>query len=278
MEAPEIIRFSDLYTMDFTLTDVAALSQRWHNGCTFRMDYPRRTNALIYLNRCCGRYTDCRRNSFEAVPGSLVCLPRGSRYQVENHDCAEAPGDAWLVEFNLSADGRDLTFGDAPFPVRGPGVYRIGLQARKAAAAFEAAARSPVSLLAAVYAMLVQAAEDAHREESRKYRVILPGIRLLEENVLEAESVEDLAAACGVSSGCFRRLFRAYLGKTPVEYRTELRMQMARSMLENSDASLELIATSLGYDSAAYFCRIFRRKMGMPPGAYRAGQRKMPGR
>lgn len=104
----------------------------------------------------------------------------------------------------------------------------------------------------------------------KKYQSIAPGIRLLEESPFASYSVEELSAACGLSSGCFRRLFREYSGKSPVEYRNNLKIEMAKSLLENSNATLEVVAESLGFESSAYFCRVFKKKTGMAPGEWRS--------
>ena len=92
----------------------------------------------------------------------------------------------------------------------------------------------------------------------------------IEENPFASYSVDELAAACNISSGCFRRLFKEYSGKSPVEYRNDLKIEMAKSLLENSNATLEVMAESLGFESSAYFCRVFKKKTGMTPGDWRS--------
>lgn len=263
--------FTQLYTMPFSLTSLFAVRQKWKNGVLFRRDHPRKSTGLIYLHRCNGLYTAADGTTFDAPPGSVICLPAGSRYSVYNHDCAEEQDDAFLVEFNLYSEEKLLTFSDAPFLVDGGHTHRVAALLQEATDAFESAVRSPVAVYAAVYTLLAVLGKAAHVEENRRFRVILPAVRRLEQN--DAGSVEELAAACGMSSGGFRRLFREYLGKSPVEYRTELRLGRAQDMLENSDATLEYIAETLGYESAAYFCRVFKKNCHMTPTAYRVMRR-----
>lgn len=263
--------FTQLYTTPFSLTSLFAVRQKWQNGVLFRRDSPRKSTGLIYLHRCNGQYTAADGTAFDAQPGSAVCLPAGSCYSVYNHDCAEEQDDAFLVEFNLHNAGKLLTFSDAPFLLDGSYVHRVAALLCEATNAFEAAVRSPVAVYAAVYTILSVLGKAAHGEENRRFRGILPAVRRLEQN--DGGSVEELAAACGMSSGGFRRLFREYLGKSPVEYRTELRLARAQDMLENSDATLEYIAETLGYESAAYFCRVFKKNCHMTPTAYRIMRR-----
>ena len=44
---------------------------------------------------------------------------------------------------------------------------------------------------------------------------------------------------------------------------------MAKRLLENGESSLEYIAEALNFESASYFCRIFKKKFGITPGQYK---------
>jgi len=44
---------------------------------------------------------------------------------------------------------------------------------------------------------------------------------------------------------------------------------MAARLLKSSDESILMIAESSGFDNLSYFNRIFKRKYGSSPGAYR---------
>lgn len=45
------ISFHELYTLDFELSDLFGQKQKWIKGVLFRMDHPRHSSAVIYLNR-----------------------------------------------------------------------------------------------------------------------------------------------------------------------------------------------------------------------------------
>lgn len=131
--------FTQLYTMPFSLTSLFAVRQKWKNGALFRRDHPRKSTGLIYLHRCNGLYTAADGTTFDAPPGSVICLPAGSRYSVYNHDCAEEQDDAFLVEFNLYSEEKLLTFSDAPFLVDGGHMHRVAALLQEATDAFESA-------------------------------------------------------------------------------------------------------------------------------------------
>ncbi|MGU7773398.1 AraC family transcriptional regulator [Burkholderia sp. MR1-5-21] len=84
-------------------------------------------------------------------------------------------------------------------------------------------------------------------------------------------SVAELAAEAGVSRSVFAERFLAATGMTPVRYLTELRMRLAAQWIARDREAIETVAYRLGYGSLAAFSRAFKRVVGRPPGAVRAG-------
>ncbi len=270
----ENLTFSELYTAEYDLTDLFAMSQRWCTGAVYHQEIPRKRNAVIYLDHCSGQYTDCYNRTFYAPAQSLVCLPQGSRYRVLNLTCDSASPDAYLIEFNIVQNGQLCTFGDSPFPICDVSGTVAGEYAKAVAHAYESPVRSPAAVKAAVYRLLAFLGNEMKHAYSRKYAVIAPGISFLEENALSDLSIENIAHLCHVSPACFRRLFKEYSGKSPLQYRLDLKIEMAKKMLEYGDLPLEDVAYSLNLENAAYFCKLFKRKTGLTPGEYRKKQNK----
>ncbi|KEF41494.1 MAG: hypothetical protein ER33_11235 [Cyanobium sp. CACIAM 14] len=46
-------------------------------------------------------------------------------------------------------------------------------------------------------------------------------------------------------------------------------LEEARQLLEGSEEPVEAIALAVGYEDAAFFGRLFRRRVGLTPAAYR---------
>ena len=269
----EYTSFAELYTEDFSLTDIFAMRQSWHSGSSFRMEHPRKSSAVIYLNGCAGEYISKDGKSIRAPRGSLVCLPAMSEYVVVNTDAGRGAPDAYLVEFNVWHNGELMTFADSPFVIEGVNSYIAAEICAEAVRAYEAAIRSIPALKAAVYRLLAFLGRETIRSYNKRFRAIEIGIELLEADPPTNMCIEEIAAACGVSSACFRKLFREYSGKSPSEYRMELKLNMAKNMLSGSDISVESVADTLDFDSSAYFCKLFKKKTGMTPTEFRNNQR-----
>jgi len=89
-------------------------------------------------------------------------------------------------------------------------------------------------------------------------------------------TLQKLAERAGMSRSIFALRFKETVGTTPMEYLTRWRMLLAGDRLKNSDDSISVIASSLGYESESAFGKAFRRVMGCSPRKYGHGRRPTP--
>ena len=82
-------------------------------------------------------------------------------------------------------------------------------------------------------------------------------------------SVDDVAAAAGLSASRLAHLFRAETGQTPQRHLEAARMQRAIELLERTGFPVQQIAGAVGFDSPFYFSQRFKRWTGLSPSAYR---------
>lgn len=84
----------------------------------------------------------------------------------------------------------------------------------------------------------------------------------------------DLVQFSGYSQGHLCRVFKEYLGCTPIQYLTSIKMIHARNYLEFSDLSIIEISVELGYTNSSHFNHVFKTHNGMSPTRYRKIYRK----
>lgn len=89
------------------------------------------------------------------------------------------------------------------------------------------------------------------------------------ENYAQAQPVAQMLRLSGLAQRSFARRFQQATGMAPLEYVHTLRLEEAKHMLESGDAPVEGIANEVGYEDAAFFSRLFRRKVGLTPAQYR---------
>ncbi|MBU6488483.1 MAG: helix-turn-helix transcriptional regulator, partial [Burkholderiales bacterium] len=96
---------------------------------------------------------------------------------------------------------------------------------------------------------------------------------LLRERFQAPLSLDYIASEVHVSADHLAREFRKRLGCTVGEYVRDLRLEFAAGKLVHSDEPLAHIAEAAGFADQSHFTRVFRRKFGVTPGAYRMSKR-----
>ncbi len=85
-------------------------------------------------------------------------------------------------------------------------------------------------------------------------------------------TLAETAREYGYSSDYLGRLFHQVCGVSYSAYAANTRINLAKTMLTETERSLGEIAEALGYYDAAYFCRQFRQLTGTAPGKFRRGR------
>ncbi|MFZ0713105.1 cupin domain-containing protein [Mycobacterium sp.] len=94
---------------------------------------------------------------------------------------------------------------------------------------------------------------------------LAPALHAIHAEPERTWTVEELAKLAHMSRATFARTFQQVLGQTPMRYLSEWRMTLARDMLLTSDATLEQIASQVGYGSVYAFTTAFHRHHSQPP-------------
>ncbi|HYD86476.1 MAG TPA: helix-turn-helix domain-containing protein [Vitreimonas sp.] len=94
--------------------------------------------------------------------------------------------------------------------------------------------------------------------------------RMLQTRFRENIPVDALAESVGVSSRTFLRRFKAATRRLPGAYLQAVRVETAKAMLERERASVQTVASTVGYDDVSFFRAVFKRETGMTPAEYRA--------
>jgi len=89
------------------------------------------------------------------------------------------------------------------------------------------------------------------------------------ENYASANPVARMAERAGLVPRTFARRFLAATGYKPMDYVHALRVEEAKQLLETDDSTIEEIGEAVGYEDPTSFRRLFKRKAGVTPAAYR---------
>lgn len=81
--------------------------------------------------------------------------------------------------------------------------------------------------------------------------------------------LQDVAERFGFNQSQFTRRFRAAVGMNPGQYVTMLRLDRARSLLLETNGTIEAVAADCGFQSGFYLSRVFTAHLQMSPSEYR---------
>lgn len=117
---------------------------------------------------------------------------------------------------------------------------------------------------------LVQIAENLGSSfRSAGSEPITAAMAFLETHMARPMGMDAVASAIGIPRKQFYSQFRKETGMTPNDWLQRLRLRRAEELLLSTDLTVESIAAEVGYPGAAYFCRVFRKYLGSPPGQFR---------
>lgn len=112
------------------------------------------------------------------------------------------------------------------------------------------------------------AAPDRRADASTRFRELMTGLPAAE---IQNFSVRELAERCRCSERHFTRLFREHFGFSVRAKQTEMRLQRAAQMLQDSDEKILYVAIESGFRHLGLFNALFKKRFGMTPTEWRQG-------
>lgn len=101
-------------------------------------------------------------------------------------------------------------------------------------------------------------------------RMIKSVTTFIDENYLKADlSLKDVAAHFELSPNYFGITFKRETGVSFNQYLTQLRMEKAKSFLQNPFVKVYEAGEAVGFEDYAYFSKTFKKYTGMSPSDYR---------
>ena len=94
-------------------------------------------------------------------------------------------------------------------------------------------------------------------------------LRFMAENYSAHLELNQVAEYVGLSPSYFSTLFREVVGVTFREHLSRIRVEESKYLLLSRKYSLADIAVSMGFPDQSYYCKVFKRVVGVTPGKYR---------
>lgn len=91
----------------------------------------------------------------------------------------------------------------------------------------------------------------------------------INENYKSLSSLDEIAKKFFMTREYICRVFKRYIGVTPVSYINSLKLKHACTLLTGTGKSMSEVSAECGFGSASYFSKIFRDNYSVSPSEYR---------
>ena len=264
---------SQLSQTDIQIRQLQVFPENWTNSHLYSRyrHSPRPCSGLFIV--C----TDIRAHFYEegrepvtARMGDVVFIPAGVHYHAQVFDGINNQIDTYTLNFHMTDDsGEELLLSEhiCVLTHREDDLFTIRTAALSGAV-HRVGPHSKLKIQAALFHLL-DAIVTSTEEQSDIYYPIRIGVETLRNEWNRNRKIEEYAALCGMGTAYFYRCFRRWSGKSPVEYRNEIRLSNAETMLRYTDIRISEISKAVGFTDPFYFSRIFTDSRGLSPRKYR---------
>lgn len=90
-------------------------------------------------------------------------------------------------------------------------------------------------------------------------------VHLMQKNLSEPLSLEEISHYCGLGSRQIQRLFKQHIGTSPNSYYLQQRLDHAHRLLTETSAPIKQIALDSGFSSLPTFYKRYKSRFGAPP-------------
>jgi AraC-like DNA-binding protein len=241
---------------DFYITKI--LKQHWKQDMFSYMHTPRPDYGLILLIRGEIRFM-YDESSVIAKAGDLVFLPKNLRYDA----IFENTSDDYLINFDVKEDFQifsnpEILFGNAPFYCYE--IYSSLVEESLIKSIYSAKCKG------LFYLLIDDVINNSLISIKSEQKIIdkIKNLLIIDEEL----SIPQIAKECNLSESGLRKKFLFNTNISPIEYRLNHKLTKAKYYLESTDMSISEIAEKLSFYDSAYFCKIFKKHMGISPRQY----------
>ena len=94
----------------------------------------------------------------------------------------------------------------------------------------------------------------------------------IKSNYNKALNLDDVSFYVNISPYYFSKIFKEGTGENFIEYLTNIRIDKAKELLNNTDYSMKEICALIGYSDPNYFSRSFKKNVGVTPTEFKEGR------
>ena len=114
-----------------------------------------------------------------------------------------------------------------------------------------------------------KAADQTDALSGKRNSTIIHKARIyIEKNFNQEITLENVAASVCVTPYYLSRLFKKETGENFNAYLTQFRIEKAKELFRSTNQSIKTVSYDTGFNTQAYFCRVFKKMEGISPSEY----------
>jgi len=257
----ESVKISELSHIDFDVRNIAV--GRFDFPSRGENDYLKngRQRNLIHLITSGNRLYKTESDSFTVPTGTVLFIPDGTKYLTRALHTKDGGCSGIGISFDIvDGCGREISLEK--------GVYHdwhdyhnlFSHLFEETVKCSDEHPRNVLRLKSLLLRLLSRMVQNGDEDQLTK-SIISPALNFISQHYKENLPVKVYADQCNMSESYFRKKFLEYVGKSPIEYRNELRFAEARRMYAEGCA-VQDIAASLGFFDAGYFAKVYKKANG----------------
>jgi len=133
---------------------------------------------------------------------------------------------------------------------------------------------APLAIESLVLEMLVHCARHRSAVNGQPPRWLRRAKEIIHEQFSDSLGLSGVARLLGVHPAHLAKVFRSHYHCTVGHYIRGLRLDRAARLLTESEESLTAIAVDTGFYDQSHFARLFRRRFGVTPAAFRTERKR----
>lgn len=106
-------------------------------------------------------------------------------------------------------------------------------------------------------------------QEQHKIEMMKLIITYIEKNYSSKITLDDLARCTNLNSQYFCRFFKSIVGKTPIEFVNQYRIDKAATLLQESNNKILNVCYETGFNNVSYFIKKFKEYKGCLPSEFK---------
>ena len=157
----------------------------------------------------------------------------------------------------------EFTDGDNTLPIRGKADFPPLFPLFQELETLRLTGATQIELSAVVYKILSLLYRHAQTKPAGE--VVAKVVSYITEDIRRPFSLDEIASFCGYSKNHIINIFKRETGKTPYAYIIDMKLDMAKRLLLESESSQSSIAVECGFGGYGNFYRTFLKEVGCSP-------------